>query len=84
MTGMKQTKAEFLDSIKKGILNYSSNEDTKLDIFTNNRFATIIEKSNVKVAVFGGNFHKWNLQLHIKLKRDGTDWLITDIKASTY
>lgn len=85
MTGMRQSKTEYLRYIANGLLNYYSCEDTHLDItFTQNNHALLIGQSRVNAAVFGGSRHIWQLQLDIDLKKENGRWLITEAHASTY
>ena len=87
MTGMRQSKQEYLRSIENGTLNYYSCEDTVLE---KNRESNsedkmhIVGKSRVNAAVFGGGRRTWPLQLDIDLVEKGNEWKITKIKASTY
>ena len=87
MTGMHQSKQEYLRSIENGILNYYSCENT---VFEKNKERDgedkmhIIGKSRVNAAVFGGGRRTWSLQLDIDLVKKGNEWKITKIKASTY
>lgn len=87
MTGMRQSKQEYLRAIENGTLNYYSCEETVLE---KNREKDsedrvhIIGKSLVNAAVFGGGRHTWPLQLDIDLVKKGNEWKITKIKASTY
>ena len=85
MTGMRQSKLEFMGAITNGILNYYSYEDSDLAINDCGPSAYIIVgKSRVNAAVFGGGRRTWPLQLDIDLVKKGNEWKITEIKASTY
>ena len=84
MTGMRQSKLEFMRAITNGILNYYSYEDSDLAINDFGSKACIIGKSRVNAAVFGGGRRTWPLQLDIDLVKKGNEWKITEIKASTY
>lgn len=84
MTGMTQSKSEYMRCIADGTLNYFSCNGTQLEIFIDRDSARIIGRSRVDAAVFGGGRHTWALQLDMNLsKRDGR-WLFTRGKASTY
>ena len=84
MTGMRQSKLEFMGAITNGILNYYSYEDSDLAINDCGLSAYIIGKSRVNASVFGGGRRTWPLQLDIDLVKRGNEWKITKIKASTY
>ena len=87
MTGMIQSKQEYLIAIENGTLNYYSCENTVLE---KNRESDsenkmlIVGKSRVNAAVFGGGRRTWPLQLDIDLIKKDNEWKITKIKASTY
>ena len=84
MTGMRQTKADYLQAIADGTLNYYSAENERMDVTVDGDHATLIGRSRVTAAVFGGGRHTWRLQLSFRLaKRDG-QWLFTESRASTY
>ena len=87
MTGMRQSKQEYLRAIENGTLNYYSCEETILEKDRENDSEDrmhIIGKSRVNAAVFGGGRRTWSLQLDIDLVKKGNEWKITKIKASTY
>ena len=87
MTGMRQSKQEYLRAIENGTLNYYSCEETVIEKNRergNEDRMHIIGKSRVNAAVFGGGRRTWPLQLDIDLVKKGNEWKITEIKASTY
>ena len=84
MTGMRQPKPVYIQSIMNGTLNYYSAEHEQMDIKVDGNRATLTGRSRVNAAVFGGGRHTWQLQLRFQLvKRDGR-WLFTAASASTY
>ena len=84
MTGMHQSKQEYIQSIANGTLNYYSAEHEQMDIKVNGNHAILTGRSQVNAAVFGGGRHTWRLQLSFQLvKRDGR-WQFTAASASTY
>ena len=84
MTGMRQTKNEYLKAIENGTLNYFSEELEHIDTSVSGDSAVLVGKSKVSAAVFGGGRHTWRLKLDIKLKHKDDQWLITEVRASTY
>lgn len=84
MTGMRQSKAEYLHHIARGTLNYYSCEDTQLDITVKNDHALLVGRSRVNAAVFGGGKHLWRLQLDIDFCKKNGRWLMSEARASTY
>ena len=84
MTGMRQPKSVYIQSIANGTLNYYSAVHEQMDIKVDGNRATLTGRSRVGAAVFGGGRHVWQLQLRFQLvKRDGR-WLFTAASASTY
>ena len=84
MTGMRQSKTQYIRAIADGTLNYYEAAHEQIDIRIDGNRATLTGRSRVTAAVFGGGRHTWRLQLTFHLvKRDGM-WLFTDSKASTY
>ena len=84
MTGMRQSKHEYINAIADGTLNYYSAEHEQMDVAIDGDRATLTGRSRVTAAVFGGGKHTWQLQLTFQLvKRDG-QWSFTSSQASTY
>lgn len=85
MTGMHQSKREYIQAIMDGTLNYYSEKTESLDIKINeNNTAMLIGQSLVSAAVFGGGKHTWRLQLRFELKKIGDAWKLTKAQASTW
>ena len=84
MTGMRQNKKAFIQAVMNGTLNYYSCEDDSVEATVNGSAATIIGKSRVNAAVFGGNRHTWRLEQDLQLVKRDDRWLITQSEASTY
>ena len=84
MTGMRQSKAAYIQAIADGTLNYYSATHEQMYIEVDGDTATLTGRSRVNAAVFGGGRHTWSLQLRFRLaKREGR-WLFTESRASTY
>ena len=84
MTGMRQSKAQYIRAIADGTLNYYEATHEQMDIIIDGNRATLTGRSRVTAAVFGGGRHTWQLQLTFHLVRRDGKWLFTDSKASTY
>lgn len=84
MTGMRQLKAEFIQAVLDGTLNYSSARHQHIDVNIKGNEAELTGQSLVHAAVFGGGWHTWRLQLRCRLKETDGVWLITEARASTY
>ena len=77
MTGMNQSKKEFINSVLNG-----THQNIKVNI--HNSTAELIGQSIVNAAVFGGGRHTWKLQLDLDLIKKDEEWLIYRAKASVY
>ena len=84
MTGMRQGKAAFLKAVANGTLNYASAVHDGMEVVLNGERATLIGKSRVRAAVFGGSWHTWHLEQDLRLLKKEDRWLITLSEASTY
>ena len=84
MTGMRQSKAEFIRAVENGTLNYYSADHQRIDIDINGDSAVLIGQSSVNAAVFGGGRSTWRLQLGLKLTKKAHAWKMNKAKASTY
>ena len=84
MTGMHQSKHEYIRAIATGTLNYYSAEHEQMDIKVYGNHATLTGRSRVNAAVFGGGRHTWCLQLYFNLVKDYGKWRFTIARASTY
>jgi ketosteroid isomerase-like protein len=84
MTGMRQSKKQYIDAIADGTLNYFSVRHDALEASIEGDTATLLAKSYVSAAVFGGGRHSWRLQLDFRLCRRNGQWLFSHCKASTY
>ena len=84
MTGMRQSKAAFIQAVEEGTLNYYSANHQRMEANVSGDQAELIGQSAVNAAVFGGGPHTWRLQLKLKLVQRAGSWRITEAKASTY
>ena len=55
-----------------------------MDVTVQGNTATLIGKSRVRAAVFGGGWHTWRLEQDLQLVKKGDHWLITLAEAGTY
>lgn len=84
MTGMRQSKSEYLRSIRDGELNYISAETDDVKVELNGDKALLTGQSRVTAEVFGGSRNTWRLQLAFDMEKANGKWLQTGCKASTY
>lgn len=84
MTGMQQSKEEFISAVMNGTLNYFSGRQESLSVEQSVDTAVMIGRSVVTAAVFGGGKHTWRLQQKCDLKKANGKWKITRSVVSTY
>ena len=84
MTGMRQPKAAFIQSVLNGTLNYYSARHEHTPVRMDGDTAELTGQSRVNAAVFGGGRHTWRLQQVITLKRTDGVWRMTRAVASAY
>ena len=84
MTGMHQSKCEYIKAIMDGTVNYYSEQTDRLDIDIKGDTAIMTGRSRVSAAVFGGGRHTWRLALKFGVKRTDEGWKLTKAQASTW
>ena len=84
MTGMRQPKAVFIQSVLDGTLNYYSARHENMPLKITGNQAELTGQSRVNASVFGGGRHTWRLQQKIKLKKTDGVWRMTQAVASVY
>ena len=84
MTGLRQSKQVYIDSILDGTLNYYGKTDDQIDVSVHGDTAEMTGRSRVTAAVFGGGRHTWRLALRFTLQRREDGWKLTSARASTY
>ena len=84
MTGVKQSRETFLSGLTDGTFNYDSADHDSIEVTVNGDRATMIGKSRVTAAVYGGRRNRWRLRGDFTLRKENGTWRITGSKASTY
>lgn len=84
MTGVRQTREEFLAGLRAGTFNYYSAEHDAIEVRVNGNLAEMIGKSRVTATVYGGSKKPWRLQGYFTLKKEDGTWKMTSSRASTY
>ena len=84
MTGMHQSKREYIRAIMDGTLNYYSEETDSIDVSVSGDTAVMTGHSKVAAAVFGGGRHTWRLALKFNAKKMDDGWKLTKAQASTW
>lgn len=84
MTGARQSADAFLRGLLDGTFNYYSAEHDAIDVTVNGDRATLVGKSRVLAAVYGGGKHRWRLRGDFTLRKENGVWKLTGSSASTY
>ena len=84
MTGKRQNKKEYIQSIMNGTLNYYSSNPEGFVLYLMGPKARLTGRSRMTAAVYGGEKHTWKLELNLDLKRTEAGWKLVSAKASTY
>ena len=84
MTGMRQSRQEYINAIMDGTLNYYAASHEEMQAEAGDDTAVLTGKSRVTAAVFGGGKHTWRLQLRFQLVKKNGAWRFAVASASTY
>lgn len=84
MTGMKQSKKDYINSVKNGELEYYKNIHESIEININGNKAEVIGKTKTLASPFKMTKSWWRLKQNITLEKIDGKWLITKSIASTY
>ena len=84
MTGLRQSKQDFFRSVTSGELNYYSAKHDEITVKVSGETATMIGRSKVVAAVYGGGRNTWRLQGNFTLRKEDGGWRLTSSRASTY
>ena len=84
MTGVRQSVNEFVSGLLDGTFNYYSADHDDILVNINGDTATMIGKSKVMAAVYGGGKSRWRLRGDFTLRKEQRNWKLTNSKASTY
>lgn len=84
MTGVKQSVEEFLRGLEDGTFNYYSSEHDAIEVDITGDTATMVGKSRVIAAVYGGRRSSWRLQGDFTLRKEDGVWKLQSSRASTY
>ena len=84
MTGMRQSRQEYINALMDGTLNYYSASHEDMQVEVGGDSAVLTGKSKVTAAVFGGGKHTWRLQLRFQLVKKNGEWSFAVASASTY
>ena len=84
MTGLRQSAEDFLEGLQNGTFNYDSADHDSIVVTVRGDTASMIGKSRVLAAVYGGEKHLWRLRGDFTLRKEQGVWKLTGSSASTY
>ena len=84
MTGMKQSKNEYMESVKTGELKYFESIHESIEVNIDGDYATIIGKTKTLASPFHSGKSWWRLRQDLEVKKIDGKWVLTHSKASTY
>ena len=84
MTGVKQSAETFLKGLLDGTFRYDSADHDSIQVIVDGDHASLIGRSRVLAAVYGGGKHSWRLQGDFTLRKENGRWKFNSSRASTY
>jgi ketosteroid isomerase-like protein len=84
MTGVRQSRETFLAGLADGTFRYYSAEHDSIEATVSGDTATMVGKSRVTAAVYGGRKSSWRLRGDFTLRKENGVWKFTSSRASTY
>lgn len=84
MTGLNQTKKEYINSVKNGDLKYYDVKHEKIKVDIKGNEAYIIGETKTLASPFGISKSWWNLRQDMVVKKINGKWQIVKSIASTY
>jgi len=84
MTGMKQSKSDYINSVISGELKYYDAIHESIEVKLDNDIAYIIGKTKTLASPFGMNKSWWRLKQEMVVKKENGRWTIISSKASMY
>lgn len=85
MTGTRQKKSVYIQSILNGTLNYYDEQTDSLDFrLMDDCHALVTGYSVVNAAVYGGSRRTWHLKMAFKAVKEQGVWRFSDCEVSTY
>lgn len=84
MTGMNQTKEDYINSVKNGDLKYYESIHEDIEITIKDNKANVVGKTKILASPFGMHKSWWRLRQDLELEKIDGKWIIKHSKASTY
>ncbi len=84
MTGLRQSKEEFIAAVLDGTLNYYAVRHESLPVTVRGDRAELVGRAQVTAEVFGSRRATYALQQALELEKTNGDWRIVRSAASAY
>ena len=84
MTGMKQSKSDYIKSVLTGELKYYEVVYEDIDVKVNGNSANVIGKTKILASPFGVSKSWWKLRQDMELEKINGKWIIKKSVASMY
>ena len=84
MTGLRQTKAEFIEAVLDGTLNYYAVRHESLPVTVHGDTGELTGRAQVTAEVFGSRRATYALQQALELEKTDGSWKIVQSTASAY
>ena len=84
MTGLRQSKEEFVEAVLDGTLNYYAVRHESLPVTVRGDRGELIGRAQVTAEVFGSRRATWALQQALELEKIDGNWKIVQSTASAY
>ncbi|MGN1283621.1 MAG: nuclear transport factor 2 family protein [Limosilactobacillus sp.] len=83
ITGVEQSRDEWLNQIKLGRMHYFGSKEELFQVVVKGNHAEVISRNQLDARIYGFR-NTWPLQSRTKLEKIGDRWLITESHASMY
>lgn len=83
ITGVEQSRDEWLSQIKHGRMHYFGSKEELFQVIVKANQAETITRNQLDARIYGFR-NTWPLQSRTKLEKIGDRWLITESHASMY
>lgn len=84
MTGKRQSKQDYIDSVLNGELKYYESIHESIETHIDGNDAILIGKTKTLASPFGFGKSWWKVRQEIILKKENGAWTIKQSKASSY
>ena len=84
MTGLRQSREEFIAEVLDGTLRYRSCRMVDAQVQVTGRNATARVLTDTEAAVYGGGFRRWRLSMDSELRLEDGGWRMVRSVAGTY